>query len=172
MRIAEVLEQQVYNMNITAILAMTHDGLIGNNNMLAWHIPEDLVHFRKKTKNSVVIMGRNTFFSLPEKFRPLPDRRNIVFTHTNIEWVECVDSVEELEVLLQNEKRKIFLIGGAQLYNYFFKNELIDHVELTLLDGDFAGNVYIDDFREKFFEVSREKFSQWYFISLRHKKYE
>lgn len=72
-------------MKIIAILAMTDKGIIGHDNSLIWNIPEDMKHFRELTSGNVVIMGKNTYFSLPEKFRPLPNRRNIVFTHGSIE---------------------------------------------------------------------------------------
>lgn len=111
-------------------------------------------------------MWKNTYFSLPEKYRPLPNRRNIVFTSGSIEWVECVKNFEELQKLLEWEKKKIFLIGGWQLYDYFFENDLINEVELTLVEGDYKGDIAISDFRENFSEISRKKFSNGYFISL------
>lgn len=153
-------------MKIIAILAMTNAWVIWKNNSLPWNIPEDLQRFRDMTMWNVVIMGKNTYFSLPEKYRPLPNRRNIVFTSSSIEWVECVQNYRELEALLASEKRKIFLIGGAKLYNYFFEKNLVDEVELTLLDDDYGGDIFIKDFRANFHETARKKFSEWYFISL------
>ena len=91
-------------MKITAILAMTEDRVIGRDNELAWHIPEDLAHFKNLTLGQVVIMGRNTFFSLPEKFRPLPGRRNVVLTREKIENVERDNNFrnENIEILFWN----------------------------------------------------------------------
>ena len=126
------------NMKITAILAMTEKRLIGRDNELAWHIPEDLVHFKNLTLGQVVIMGRNTFFSIPEKFRPLPGRRNIVLTREKIDNIDCFSGISEMLRALENEQRKIFVIGGASLYNQFFEKNLIDSVELTLLKNDFS----------------------------------
>lgn len=88
-------------MKITAILAMTNEGIIGKNNSLPWNIPEDLKRFKELTTDQVVIMGRNTFFSLPEKFRPLPNRRNIVFSSEKIANIETVENFEELQKLLE-----------------------------------------------------------------------
>lgn len=153
-------------MKITAILAMTDNCLIGKNNSLPWNIPEDMKHFRNLTNWNVVIMWKNTYFSLPEQFRPLPNRRNIVFTSTKIPNIECVQNFSELESLLQDENKKIFLIGWAKLYNYFFENNYIDEVELTLLDFDCDWDIFVNDFRKNFVEKSRQKFSDWYFISL------
>lgn len=126
------------NMKITAILAMTEKRVIGRDNELAWHIPEDLAHFKNLTLGQVVIMGRNTFFSIPEKFRPLPGRRNIVLTREKIDNIECFSGISEMLRALENEQRKIFVIGGASLYNQFFEKNLIDSVELTLLKNDFS----------------------------------
>ena len=125
-------------MKITAILAMTEKRVIGRDNELAWHIPEDLAHFKNLTLGQVVIMGRNTFFSIPEKFRPLPGRRNIVLTREKIYNIECFSGISEMLRALENEQRKIFVIGGASLYNQFFEKNLIDSVELTLLKNDFS----------------------------------
>lgn len=88
-------------MKITAILAMTNEGIIGKNNSLPWNIPEDLKRFKELTTDQVVVMGRNTFFSLPEKFRPLPNRRNIVFSSEKIANIETVENFEELQKLLE-----------------------------------------------------------------------
>lgn len=162
---AKISHNVLYNIfmkkpKITAILAMTEKGVIGDNNTLIWDIPEDMRRFREFTTGNVVIMGKNTYFSLPPKFRPLPHRRNIVFTPDSISGVECVTNTEQLFEILQNEKRKIFLIGGAMLYNYFFEKGLVDEVELTLVEGDYIGNVVVQDFRNNFREIRREKFSQ------------
>lgn len=76
---------KIENMKIIAVLAMTESLLVGSQNGLPWHIPEDMKRFRELTMSSVVIMGRATYFSLPLQFRPLPGRRNIVLSHEPIE---------------------------------------------------------------------------------------
>ena len=96
------------------------------------------MHFKNLTLGQVVIMGRNTFFSIPEKFRPLSGRRNIVLTREKIDNIECFSGISEMLRSLENEQRKIFVIGGASLYNQFFEKKLIDSVELTLLKNDFS----------------------------------
>ena len=65
---------------VAAIVAMSENRVIGINNSLPWYLPEDLKRFKKLTTGCPVIMGRKTFESLPTKFRPLPDRRNIVIS--------------------------------------------------------------------------------------------
>ena len=70
---------------IGLIWAEARGGVIGNDGVMPWHLPEDLAHFKQVTLNSAVVMGRKTWDSLPPRFRPLPDRRNIVVTR-NPEW--------------------------------------------------------------------------------------
>lgn len=81
-------------MKITAILAMDESLLIGKKDGLPWHIPEDLKRFNSLTRGHIVVMGRNTYFSLPEKYRPLPHRRNIVITREAIDGIETFSSIE------------------------------------------------------------------------------
>ena len=69
------------------LVAVSPEGIIGKDNSIPWHYPEDLKRFKKLTLGKTVIMGRNTWESIPEKQRPLPDRRNIVITRTNVKDV-------------------------------------------------------------------------------------
>lgn len=71
-------------MEIVAILAMTENRLVGRNGGLPWHLPGDLRRFRELTTGFPVIMGRNTYLSLPPKFRPLPGRRNMVLAESSL----------------------------------------------------------------------------------------
>lgn len=66
---------------LVLIAAVAKNGVIGKNNALPWHLTEDLKHFKSLTTGHAVIMGRKTWESLPERFRPLPQRQNIVVTH-------------------------------------------------------------------------------------------
>lgn len=152
-------------MQIIAILAMDESRLIGKSNGLPWHIPEDLKRFREFTTGEIVVMGKNTYYSLPEKVRPLPNRRNIVITRESIEWIECYSSIEEcVEFLEKQEVWKVYLIGWASLYNQFFEKRLIDRVELTLIDGVHEGDVFVNEWREGFYQTKSEDFGQGKFI--------
>jgi dihydrofolate reductase len=81
-------------MKIIAILAMDEHCLIGSNQSLPWHIPEDMKRFREFTTGYTVLMGKNTYFSLPEKVRPLPNRRNIVITRSDIPEIETFTDID------------------------------------------------------------------------------
>lgn len=98
---------------IGIIAAVTTNGVIGVQNQLPFNYSEDLLHFRKTTTDSVVIMGKNTFESIG---KPLPKRRNIVVTRSNIDGVETVTSLKMALELASNDTRHTWLIGGASIY--------------------------------------------------------
>ena len=141
--------------------------LIGSKNGLPWHIPEDMKRFKEFTTGGIVVMGRNTYLSLPERFRPLPNRRNIIITRTMIDGVECYSSIELFIDAMQKETvEQIWLIGWASLYDQFFAHGLVDQVELTLLGGEHEWDIRVAEFRSGFYEVSTTEFSQGQFITL------
>ncbi|MBF4571471.1 dihydrofolate reductase [Herbiconiux sp. VKM Ac-1786] len=84
-------------MTVSLIWAEARGGVIGDGGGIPWHVPEDMAHFRELTAGSTVVMGRKTWDSLPERFRPLPGRRNVVVTRQH-DWAaqgaERADSVE------------------------------------------------------------------------------
>ena len=105
-------------MSIALIFAAANNNCIGKNGMLPWHIPEDLAHFKKLTENKTVLMGRKTWESLPEKYRPLPNRTNIVITRQNDyalpEGVLRYDSVDT--ALAKHANEDIMVIGGGEIF--------------------------------------------------------
>ena len=105
-------------MDINIIVAITDQRVIGNHGKLPWSIPEDLKLFKDITNNNTVLMGRKTFESIPEKFRPLPNRNNIVITSKNQE-PSGVDFCKSIELGIQKAKsygKPIFIIGGQSIY--------------------------------------------------------
>ncbi len=118
-------------MEIHLIWAQEYNGGIGKNGQLPWHISEDLKNFKKITLNSTIVMGRKTWDSLP--FKPLPKRRNIVFSNNKIKHVETYQNINKCIKLLQNEAlAKIFIIGGSSIYQLFFK--YATHLHITYID--------------------------------------
>ena len=103
---------------ISIIVAMSNNNVIGINNTLPWHIPQDLKRFKSLTMGNPIVMGRKTFDSIG---RPLPGRKNIVITRNEdsiIEGVEIVNSINSLLALIKNEEH-VFVIGGEQIYKIF-----------------------------------------------------
>ena len=118
-------------MKIHLIWAQDYDGGIGKEGQLPWKVSEDLKNFKKLTLNATVIMGRKTWDSLP--FKPLPNRRNIVLSHSNIPNVEVYSNTQDCLHVLQKELTpKIFVIGGASIYKLFF--QYADYLHITFVD--------------------------------------
>ena len=118
-------------MKIHLIWAQDEHGGIGKKGKLPWHISEDLKNFKKLTSGSAILMGRNTWESLP--IRPLPERRNIVLSHKGIPDVECYTSVEEcIETLDGDGTEKLFVIGGSTVYRNFIHRA--DELHITHVD--------------------------------------
>lgn len=104
---------------LSIIVAIDAHYAIGRDNQLLCHLPNDLKHFKQITEGHPIIMGRQTYLSLPK--RPLPKRRNIVLSRQQWEWsheVEMVASVEEAISLLDTNQEN-FIIGGGAVYHTF-----------------------------------------------------
>ncbi|TKV29433.1 dihydrofolate reductase [Arthrobacter sp. NamB2] len=106
---------------IGMIWAQTEDGVIGRDGGIPWHVPEDMAHFRATTTGHPVIMGRRTWESFPERFRPLPDRTNIVIsgsTSADLPGAVLVDSLDSALEAAQGSPgaEEIWIIGGGRVY--------------------------------------------------------
>src|SRR5687768_2666282 len=111
-------------MVISMIAALSRNRAIGKNNDLPWKLPDDMKYFMQKTSKHHAIMGRRNYDSLPEKFKPLPNRTNIVVTHqVNFQAPGCivVNSIEKgLAIAKENGEPEAFIIGGAKIYKLGF----------------------------------------------------
>ena len=117
---------------VTLVWAQSADRWIGKDGTMPWHVPEDLARFRALTSGGTVVMGRRTWESLPDRFRPLPGRRNVVLsrTVTDLEGADVVASPDEALALAAGED--LWVIGGAAVYAAFLP--LATRLELTELD--------------------------------------
>jgi dihydrofolate reductase len=126
---------------LTVIAAVAGNGVIGLGNRLPWHLPADLKHFRALTMGHTVIMGRKTWESLPDKFRPLPGRRNVVVTRNGAYRTEGATVVTSLPAALAAATgEEAFVIGGAELYATSLP--LADCLQLTEIDAAFDGDTH------------------------------
>jgi len=144
-------------MKLVVIAAVARNGTIGQGNRLLCHLPEDQQHFRRVTLGCPVIMGRRTWESLPERFRPLPGRRNIVVTRNPLWRAESAEAAPSLEaaIALVGAEARVFVIGGGDLYRQAIARA--DELVLTEIDRDFDGDTRFPAWeRSHFREVSRE----------------
>jgi dihydrofolate reductase len=127
---------------INLIFARAANGVIGKDNTMPWHLPEDLAHFKRLTQGCPVVMGRKTWDSLPPRFRPLPGRSNIVVTRQS-DWqadgaLRAASLPEALRVC--GDAPDIWVIGGADIYRQ--AEPLAVRAEVTEIAQDYAGDAY------------------------------
>ncbi|MDR0458616.1 MAG: dihydrofolate reductase [Burkholderiaceae bacterium] len=125
---------------IGLIVARAENGIIGKDGVMPWHLPEDLAHFKRVTQGHPVIMGRRTWQSIPQRFRPLPGRRNIVLTRQNGWRAEGAEVACDLPgaIALCASAPLAWIIGGAQLYAQ--AEPLARIAEITEIHASFAGD--------------------------------
>jgi dihydrofolate reductase len=101
---------------IGLVWAQAANGVIGRGGTIPWRLPEDLAHFRRLTRGATVVMGRRTWESLPPRFRPLPDRRNVVLT-TAATWQASGAVVAHDLPTALDAPGDVWVIGGASVYS-------------------------------------------------------
>lgn len=140
---------------LSIIVAKAKNNIIGKNNELVWHLPEDLKHFKELTTGHTIIMGRKTYESLG---KPLPNRKHIIFSQNpdfkvHEENVQVVHSLLEIQDLIEG-KEEAFVIGGAMIYNFLMP--YVKKMYVTEIKQEFDGDAFfpiIDS--EKWKETSR-----------------
>ena len=126
-------------MSVGLIWAQSANGVIGNGGTLPWHLPEDLARFRAVTLGSTVVMGRATWDALPERFRPLPHRRNVVLTRQpDWEGPGALVARSPGQALAAAGSQDIWVIGGASVFAAFIENAA--HLDVTVLADVFPGD--------------------------------
>ncbi len=146
---------------VVLIAALARGRVIGVNNTLPWHLPEDMAHFRNATRGHPVVMGRKTWDSLPPRFRPLPGRRNVVVTRNTAWQAEGAEVAHGLQQALAlagagGSAERVFVIGGAELYAAALP--LAHTLLLTEIEADIAGDAHFPAFEGLgYTEVARER---------------
>ena len=157
---------------LSLIAAVARNRVIGKDNQLLWHLPEDMKHFREVTRGKPVIMGRKTWESLPEKFRPLPGRHNIVVSHNpnySAPGATLADSLESA-IRLAGFENELFVIGGETLYRQALPQA--HRLYLTEIDQDYEGDAFFPEvslhrWRESSRRVGGDGFS---FVVYEHRQ--
>jgi len=144
------------------IAAMARNKVIGRGKDIPWHISEDFQHFRERTLGYPCVMGRKTFESLPKNVSPLPKRENIILT-SQTDYAPPKTTVfhnfdKIIEYCQKKDTKKVFVIGGASVYNLGMK--VADTLELTLIDKEFEGDIFFPKINPNQWELTRKKDSQ------------
>lgn len=143
-------------MKISLIAAVAENGVIGLNNDMPWHLPDDFAFFKRKTSHHPIIMGRKSLEALG---KPLPNRTNIVITRNPDFNADGVTIVHTLDDAIANAKAinqmEIFIIGGAEIYKLALP--LATTLYLTEIHQAYVGDAYFPDFdKSEWQEVSRK----------------
>ncbi|OGG39877.1 hypothetical protein A2118_00090 [Candidatus Kaiserbacteria bacterium GWA2_50_9] len=155
---------------ISLIAATGKNRELGFQGELLWHLPDDMRRFKELTMGHPVIMGRKTWESLPERFRPLPERTNIVVTRqTGYEAMGATvaDSFEDARTAAARAAGadEIFVIGGGELYREAlpFANRLY----LTLVDADADADTFFPPYEDIFTKVISDESREWNGLTYR-----
>lgn len=161
---------------LIAIAAMTSDHLIGKNNTLPRELPADLKRFKELTTGNTVIMWRKTYESLPEAFRPLPNRHNIVISsqknyHLSTEKentsVEVIHDINKILELKNWKIEKIFIIWWGKIYTTLLP--YCDQLIITEVKWNYKWDTYFPEFKNNFIEISREAHETHDFVTYTRK---
>lgn len=147
-------------MNLSIIVAAGANNAIGKNNKLIWHLPADMKFFKEKTTGHCIITGRKNYESIPEKFRPLPNRTNIIVTRRKDYQAPGAIITGSIDEAIAKAKElstaEIFIIGGGDIFRQSL--HLTDTIYLTRIEKSFDADVFFPELDPAVWtEVSREK---------------
>lgn len=126
------------------IVAIAKNYAIGKDNKIPWHISEDFKRFKRLTTGHPVIMGKNTYLSLPIK--PLPGRTNIVLTFPDDAWtaegIIKKNNLKEAIEFAHTVDRTVYIIGGASVYKQAMELQEVNKLEITRIDKEYDGDTF------------------------------
>ena len=145
-------------MIVSMIAAVAQNGIIGKDNDLVWNLPDDMKYFMQTTSGHPIIMGRKNYESIPDKFRPLPNRTNIIVTRNTDYTAEGAIVVFSLEDALSAAKEtgadEVFIIGGGEIYSIGFP--YADKLYISEIEGIYDGDTFFPEYnRDEWKETSR-----------------
>lgn len=165
-------------MKVALIVATDNERGIGKNNDLMWHLPADMKFFKDTTSGHIVVTGRKNYDSIPERFRPLPNRENAVLTR-NADYKApgalVFSSVPECLKHYEAEKgRTVFIIGGGQIYKEAMALNVLDEMYITHVNHIYGADTFFPDFDESEWNVEtvfEQQVDEKHEVSFRVEKY-
>ena len=136
-------------MIVSMIAAVAKNRVIGKNNQLIWNLPKDMKFFMDSTMGKYIITGRKNYESIPEKYRPLKNRTNIIVTR-NYNYIAqgctVVNSISDgINLARENGEEECFIIGGGQIYQQALEGNMVDKLYITHVDGEFEGDTFFPE---------------------------
>lgn len=140
-------------MKVSLIVAMDAQRGIGKNNDLMWHLPKDMQFFKDTTQGQIVVMGRKNYDSIPEKYRPLPNRQNVVLTRNeDFQAPNCMvfHSLQAcLEHFKNEQERTVFIIGGGEIYRMALEAGIVNEMYITHVHQTYDAETFFPEFKEE-----------------------
>ncbi|OFZ62532.1 MAG: dihydrofolate reductase [Bacteroidetes bacterium RIFCSPHIGHO2_02_FULL_44_7] len=138
-------------MKVALIVAMDRERGIGRDNDLMWHLPDDMQFFKDTTKGQIVVMGRRNYDSIPEKYRPLPGRENVVLTRNADYLAEGCAVFTSLDACLsayaEENERRVFIIGGGEIYRLALEANAVDEMYITHINHVYGADTFFPHFQ-------------------------
>ena len=139
-------------MKLALIVAMDQNRGIGKDNDLMWHLPAEMRFFTETTKGQIVVMGRKNYDSIPLKYRPLPNRENVILSRNrSFDAGDCkvFTSIDDCLVHFSEEtERTVFIIGGGQIYNQAINHPSLEEMYITEIHYPFEPDTFFPVFDE------------------------
>ena len=135
--------------NISLVVAVAANNVIGKDNQLVWHLRDDMKFFKTLTTGHVILTGRKNYESIPEKFRPLPNRLNCILTRNKkykAPGAEIFAGFESWAASFQEDERELFVIGGGEIYRMALENDWIDVMYITHVNAQPDGDTFFPAF--------------------------
>ena len=153
---------------------------IGKNNQLLWHLPADMKYFKETTKGFPVVTGRKNYESIPEKFRPLPGRENVVITR-DVNYKApgahvCTSIQEALELVKKFQNDSCYIIGGGQIYKQCLSENLVDELYITWVDATIPADTFFEGFssddweKEELMNQDKDEKNEYAFTVVKYTK--
>lgn len=133
---------------ISLLVAHDLDRVIGKDNQMPWHIPEELAYFKEKTMGKAIVMGRKTFESIG---RPLKGRLNLIITRNESYQADGTEVVHDLDTAVQKAEdyaEEVMIIGGAQIFEMTM--ETADRLYVTVIEKSYPGDTFFPEYEERF----------------------
>lgn len=162
---------------INIIVAYDKNRLIGNGDKLPWPtIKEDFAHFKSTTLEKAVVMGRKTWDGLPKK--PLPKRHNLVLSRKDQfwdikddGWVNGHTNLQFVFAFSQLYVKDVYVIGGAEIYNYFLEQDLVNKIIASEIKGQYKGDIYFPEIKKEEWDMKIVKeFSDFNIVEYTKKR--
>lgn len=135
---------------IAMVACMSQNRVLGKDNKMPWHLPEELKYFRRVTMGHTIVMGRRTFESIG---KPLPGRKNVILTRSSDYHPEGCEVVHQLEEVLAFQE-DVYIIGGAKVYKQFLP--YADRLYLTIIHEEMEGDAFFPEMGEEWKVVEEQ----------------